>query len=61
MNCGPTKSVIKRQLQKGNFFEVQETGWKQVKGEKIMRDSLEEKRETPCGEKKIWEQQEKWL
>ena len=26
-----------------------------------MWDSLEEKRETQCGEKKIWEQLEKWL
>jgi hypothetical protein len=38
--------VIKWQSQKEKFFDVQETGWKCVKGEKIMWDTLEEKENT---------------
>ena len=47
MNCRPCKKcVIKWQSQKENFFEVQETGCKLVKGEKITWNMLEEKENT---------------
>lgn len=47
MNCRSRKKcVIKWQSQKETFFEVQETGCKWVKGEKITWDTLEEKENT---------------